>query len=173
MAATRAFTTSTGGSPFINRLYGAASSDDCRTIYDEWADSYDAELYGPTQDYVAPNLVAQALLDTKGDLTGKILDAGCGSGLSGVALSQAGASNIDGIDLSPGMLRVAEKKGVYQSLEPTDLSKPISKDDEVYDAVTCVGTLTHGHVGPVPALSEFARVTRKSGVIVATIIDDV
>ena len=80
---------------------------------------------------------------------------------------QAGAKTIDGVDLSPGMLKIAEKAGIYRHLATADLSKKISdRGDASYDVVTCVGTLTHGHVGPVPALEEFARITRKDGVIV-------
>lgn len=39
--------------------------------------------------------------------------------------------------------------------------------------MTCVGTLTHGHVDPSPALEEFIRITKPGGLIVATIIDDI
>lgn len=172
MTAQAKFTTNTAGNPFLTRLYDIESVDDCRSIYDDWATTYDADLYGPAQDYVAPNLVTQALLAAKGDLSGRILDAGCGSGLSGVSLAEAGAKDIDGIDLSPGMLKIAEPKGVYRSLAVADLSKPIDKPDGEYDAVTCVGTWTHGHVGPIPSLKEFVRVTKKGGVIAGTVLDD-
>ena len=172
MAAKTRLPTNTGNNPFLTRLYGVETVDDCRDIYDAWASTYDADLYGPDQDYVAPHLTAQALLKAKGDLSGRILDAGCGSGLSGLALAEAGASDIDGIDLSPGMLKLAEQKNVYRSVAPADLSEPIDKPNEEYDAVACVGTLTHGHVGPIPALAEFVRITKKAGVIAATVLDD-
>ena len=41
-----------------------------------------------------------------------------------------------------------------------------------YDVVVCVGTLTHGHVGPA-AFGEFVRLARPGGTIVATVLDDI
>lgn len=108
-----------------------------------------------------------------GNLAGEIFDAGCGTGLSGIALVSVGAKTIDGVDVSTGMLKGAEKTGIYRHLAPADLTKEIpDKKDESYDVVTCVGTLTHGHVGPIPALKEFVRITKKGGVIAATVLDD-
>jgi len=40
-----------------------------------------------------------------------------------------------------------------------------------YDAVTCVGTFTHGHVGPF-AFRELIRVTRAGGYICFTFRDE-
>jgi hypothetical protein len=45
--------------------------------------------------------------------------------------------------------------------------------DDSYDVVTCVGTPTHGHVRPVPALSEFVLIVKKVGIVVATVLDDI
>lgn len=147
---------------------------DCKDIYDDWAESYDEDLQGPQQGYVAPIHAAGAIKDAVADVgSAEILDAGCGTGLSGAALVNAGAKIIDGVDLSPGMLNVAAKRGIYRKLDTADLSRPIPDiKDESYDAIVCVGTLTHGHVGPTPALREFVRVTRSGGYIAATILDD-
>lgn len=162
-----------GNDAVLNRVKNIKDVDSCRSTYDDWADTYNADLTSPEQDYVAPTLAAQAVLAANGNVNGTVFDAGCGTGLSGVALFQTGAKNIDGVDLSPGMLAVAEKTGVYQNLTTADLSKRIEKDDHTYDVVTCVGTLTDGHVGADPALKEFVRITKKGGVIVATVHADV
>ena len=79
---------------------------------------------------------------------------------------------IDGLDLTEGMLKVARGKGVYHDLAVADLTQPIEHPDGSYDVITCVGTLTKGHVGPA-VLKEFARVAAGGGVIVATIHDDI
>lgn len=165
--------TNTAGNPFLTRAYAVGNANECKALYDEWAETYNKDLTDPSQDYVAPTLAAQAVLAAGGRVDGSVLDAGCGTGLCGIALSQAGAKKIDGIDLSPGMLKVAEQTGVYQSLKPGDLSKRIDRPSAAYDVVICVGTLTHGHVGPAPALKEFVRITVKRGVIVATVLDDI
>lgn len=167
-----AITTSSGGSAGIERVYHAKSTEECRAAYDEWAEQFNGDI--ALQDYVAPMHVARALIDAGADIKGEILDAGCGTGLSGVALVNAGATTMDGIDFSEGMLKVAAKTGIYRTLMPVDLSKPIpNTKDESYDILTCVGTLTHGHVKAVPALREFVRVVRRGGYIAATILDDI
>ena len=78
-----------------------------------------------------------------------MLDAGCGTGLSGIALRDAvgPATVIDGIDISTGMLEVAGKAGAYRTLTPANLAEVLEIDTDTYDAVTCIGTLTAGHVG--------------------------
>jgi predicted TPR repeat methyltransferase len=123
------------------------------------------------QGYVAPELAAAAVADVAG-VDGEILDAGCGTGLVGVALAARGARAIDGVDLSPGMLGKAEETGVYRRLAPADLSRALPVPADSYDVVVCVGTLTHGHVGP-GAFGEFVRLTRPGGTVVATVLDDI
>ena len=59
-------------------------------------------------------------------------------------------------------------KGLYKKLEKVDLNKSIEAEDNVYDAVMCVGTFTFGHVKP-PALDEFIRITKNKGLICFTI----
>ncbi|KAF2686145.1 methyltransferase domain-containing protein [Lentithecium fluviatile CBS 122367] len=160
---------------WLNRAYSAKGLSDLRSLYDEWAASYDSDLAKKDQEYVAPALaaatVAKHLSPTPLD-TVKILDAGCGTGLVGKALAQLGAKHIDGVDLSPGMLDVARKLNVYTELDTIDLSKPLDQRTASYDVVTCIGTLTHAHVGP-EVLSEFVRVVKPGGWIVATVLDDI
>ncbi len=50
------------------------------------------------------------------DRENKILDAGCGTGLVGIALKQKGYESVDGFDLSEEMIKVAAATGVYKSL---------------------------------------------------------
>jgi predicted TPR repeat methyltransferase len=158
--------------PIFNRIYSLRDLDDCKAVYDEWATSYDNDVNDPASDYVGPARAAQSAA-THGNINGTVLDAGCGTGLCGIALAHLGAKTIDGLDLSPGMLKVADKTGAYRHLGTADLSKPIEKPDAAYDVVTCVGTLTKTHVGPDPALKEFARIIKRGGVVVATVLEDI
>ncbi|EGY21457.1 hypothetical protein VD0002_g2910 [Verticillium dahliae] len=157
----------------IGRSYGASSVDEMKAIYDDWATSYDKELAEAEQDYVAPAVATSHVLKSLnvkrlGDHI-EILDAGCGTGLVGVELAKVGAKHIDGVDLSPGMLKVAQKLRVYRALEAVDLSQPLVRANASYDVVVCVGTMTEGHVGPA-AIAEFVRVLKKGGYLVATIL---
>ncbi|GAA4805343.1 hypothetical protein GCM10023200_48440 [Actinomycetospora chlora] len=163
--------TPTGGSTYIERAYGLHGPDDARALYDEWAKDYDHDLADASQGYVAPGLAADTVVREAGpDVT--VLDAGCGTGLVGAELARRGVRVIDGVDVSPGMLEQARATGAYRSLEPVDLTRALPMDGDAYDVVVCVGTLTHGHVGPA-ALAEFVRVTRPEGWVVATVLDDV
>ncbi|WP_226354229.1 MULTISPECIES: class I SAM-dependent methyltransferase [unclassified Pseudonocardia] len=163
--------TSTGGDPHLERAYSLSGPADARALYDEWAPTYDADLAGETQGYVAPAVTADAVVAAAGP-GGEILDAGCGTGLVGVALRERGATTVDGIDLSTGMLERARATGAYRELREADLTAALALPDDSYDVVVCVGTLTHAHVGP-SALAEFTRVVRPGGYLVATVLDDV
>ncbi|KAH8705104.1 S-adenosyl-L-methionine-dependent methyltransferase [Talaromyces proteolyticus] len=157
----------------LTRARASQNGKDCMALYHEWAATYNDDLADASQDYVAPVLTAQAALQWTKNVRGAILDAGCGTGLVGEALAQGGAVTIDGVDLSPAMLKVAEQTGVYRNLDLVDLTKPINKPDDTYDIVTCAGTFTQGHVGPDPALREFVRLTKPNGLIVATILHEI
>ena len=176
------------GPPGIDRAYSLSTVEEARTLYDEWAATYDQEIMDPNHEYVAPASAATALLDqyknNKQSGDGKsliILDAGCGTGLDAAQLvKQSTAMNlnrdlkIDGIDLSTGMMDVARRTGLYRSLETADMSKPLTSiQDQVYNAVICVGVLTEAHVKPSPALAEFVRVVKSGGFIVATVKENV
>ncbi|KAF2799738.1 S-adenosyl-L-methionine-dependent methyltransferase [Melanomma pulvis-pyrius CBS 109.77] len=158
---------------FVKRLYVLSNPDDCKAVYDEWATTYNADVQHAGVDYVAPILTASAVIAAGGNISGSILDAGCGTGFVGVALAKSGANNIDGIDLSPSMLEFARKTGVYKDLTVVDMTKAINKQDQSYDVITCVGTFTQGHVGPEPALQELVRLMKKDGLLVCTVLNDV
>ncbi|KAL2814465.1 S-adenosyl-L-methionine-dependent methyltransferase [Aspergillus granulosus] len=158
------------------RLAGArnaSSKEACMAMYDQWATSYNSDLADASQDYVAPILTAQAALQLNNNSRPTVLDAGCGTGLVGQALTKGSVMVIDGADLSPAMLKIAHETGVYRDLILADLTQPIDRPDESYDVVTCCGTFTRGHVGPDPALREFLRVVKKGGTIVATVLHEI
>ena len=157
---------------YLQKAYALSSPAEARELYDEWAETYDVDL--DELDYAFPSNAANALVQALGPDRDvgelRILDAGCGTGLVGAILaSEHGAKHIDGLDISPGMLKIARKTAAYEDLSEVDLTKRIGKDDGAYDAVICVGTLTEGHVGP-SVLDEFARVVKKDGVVAATVL---
>ena len=165
------------GQSFFARIPASttASAEECRALYDDWAKTYDLDLTDSSHGYVGPINAAKIIADHSTREGQLVLDAGCGTGLSGIAVRDAVGTTtvIDGIDISTGMLAVARDKGVYRKLEVVDLSKGLGIEDGVYDVVVCVGTMTGGHVGPVPALKEFVRVVRKGGLVVATVKESV
>lgn len=155
----------------LDRLYAMEGGPEiCRDIYADWADNYDSDTIDG-MGYVGPALVAEALSERISPAA-RILDAGCGTGLAGEQLAARGFMRVDGIDVSPDMLRVARGKNVYRSLSVADLTAPIDLADDSYDGAVCVGVFTNGHVGP-SAFDELARVVRPGGTIVATVHENV
>ncbi|CAH0050271.1 unnamed protein product [Clonostachys solani] len=160
----------------LAKAYSLTDVNDTRSLYDDWAANYDLELTSKEQDYVGPVVaVAHVLKDlgvTRLAPETQILDAGCGTGLVGTHLAQVGGKKVDGVDLSPGMLKEAAKTGAYRDLQTADLTRPLAFEDNKYDVLVCVGTFTQAHVGPV-ALDEFVRVTKPGGSIVATVLGSI
>jgi ubiquinone/menaquinone biosynthesis C-methylase UbiE len=95
----------------------------------------------------------------------KILEAGCGTGLSGKLQYEAGYKNMHGLDISKEMLAIAKAKGVYQSLKQGNLLEPLPYSDASFDAVECVAVLTH-ILDANYVLRQFHRVIKPGGLII-------
>ena len=80
---------------FLADIYGDANPQDTKKLYREWAKSYDEEV-DTENNYAQPKRCANALSTALKSLDGYILDVGCGTGLSGLALKEIGFSTIDG-----------------------------------------------------------------------------
>ena len=142
--------------------YSLETNDQTRKHYKSWAKTYDHEV-SEVNGYAQPQRVADMMLKLKCSPDSHILDAGCGSGLSGIAIKDAGFVNIDGCDFSPEMLEKSLEKGCYGKLFEANLNKTMPQvDDNTYDVVTCVGVFSFGHVYP-DACDELLRVLRRDG----------
>ena len=140
-------------------------SDDVAKYYDNWARDYNETL--ADWRYEAPKQVA-SMLRAKLSPKSAILDAGCGTGLSGKALLTAGFTTIDGIDVSQRSLEIAGMTSAYRTLHKMDLQRlPLPIPDDHYDGVACVGVLTY-LTDSLGTLREFSRVVRSGGFIAIT-----
>ncbi|KAJ4182762.1 hypothetical protein NW755_010259 [Fusarium falciforme] len=158
----------------IQRVLNLSSNAEAQAAYDDWAENYDNDMLGESEDYVAPEIASDYVKRYLGSRPighVSILDAGCGTGLVGASLAKKGAKHIDGIDLSPGMLQIAERSGAYETLSVSNLSQRLDIPDQTYDVVVCVGTMTQGHVGP-EAFDEFTRIVKPGGFIISTVRDN-
>ena len=156
-------------SPFVSEAYGVEGQEDLLAFYRKWAEDYDAQMLG--LGYVSPRRIAGLLMAHLPDPASAVFDVGCGTGLTCVALAEQGYRNLDGIDLSEEMVRVAGGRGIYRELLAGDVTEPIARDDASYDGVISSGTFTHGHVGPEP-LDELVRILRPGGVLACTVHQD-
>jgi predicted TPR repeat methyltransferase len=154
---------------FLDKAYSVKNDAETRRFYDEWADVYDEEL--AENDYSQPKRCAAALAAITDPAETDVLDVGCGSGLSGIALDVAGFGAIDGCDFSPGMLAKAEKTNVYRRLFETNLNEPpMDAPDTTYDAAACVGVFSFGHV-KADALHDILRAMKPGGALVIGLND--
>ncbi|MBO6637086.1 MAG: class I SAM-dependent methyltransferase [Roseitalea sp.] len=156
---------------FLDKAYTVRTDEETKALYDRWAEVYDDEL--GENEYRQPARSAKALADRLAPAPGvSVLDVGCGSGLSGIALHDAGFDTVDGCDFSTGMLKKAEQAGIYRRLFEADLNRPpIDAPDGAYDAATCVGVFTTAHVKP-DAVDEIVRVIRPGGYLVIGLNDN-
>jgi SAM-dependent methyltransferase len=98
---------------------------------------------------------------------------GCGTGLALKLLKQAPAfEHVDGMDISAEMLQEAAKLNLYESLFEGDLDATLDVESATYNAIVCVGTFTHGHVGP-HGIRELLRATKVGGCIVLSVNEGV
>ncbi len=134
-----------GAEQRLKALFQVGSDQENRTYYDQWAGCYDADL--TALSYPAPQQAARMLAGLVDWRDRPVLDAGCGTGLSGQALRNEGFQVMDGLDYSQGMLDQAANKGLYRHLALADLSQPQSLAQAPYAAIVTVGTLTYDFLG--------------------------
>ncbi len=157
-------------SDFVDEAYSIEDEQSMVEFYRKWAEDYDRQMLVELQ-YVSPTEIARLLTQHLSDTGSEVLDIGCGTGLTSRYLADAGYTQLDGLDLSPDMVRVAAERGIYRELLVGDLNQPLARDDASYDGIISSGTFTHGHVGPEP-LSEIIRVLRPGGVLACTVHQD-
>ena len=161
---------STDADARLAELADAEDVDEVRRLYDDWAPTYDGDEVAARLGYAGPDRVAARVADLVGPHA-DVLDAGCGTGLVGAALSARGFGSIDGLDLSPGMIRQARRRRVYHDLGPADLRRGVPGARAKFGVVTCVGALAPGHLGP-DALIGLVRAAVPGGYVVAALAED-
>jgi ubiquinone/menaquinone biosynthesis C-methylase UbiE len=142
----------------LERAYALDSDEKSRALYRDWAETYDDTMLQGLQ-YLSPQTVARLLADHLADRQAEVLDIGCGTGLLGQGLAGHGFTTIDGLDVSPEMVQVAQRRGVYRNFIVADLNQPLAIADARYGGMSCCCTFTHGHVG-AGCLDELFRVLR-------------
>jgi predicted TPR repeat methyltransferase len=151
---------------FLNKAYEARDADSTRALYDDWAKSYEAEV--GEQGYATPGRCAAALKAHVTDLASQVLDFGCGTGLSGLALRLAGFECIDGVDLSQEMLEQARSKGVYRHLDRIEAGASLPRSG--YAAIAAIGVIGAG-AAPISAFHILMRALPKGGKLVFSFND--
>ena len=132
---------------FLKRAYRLKNQQDTLSMYGDWAATYDQTM--KDHDYQSPRRIVEALLRHCADKSVAIFDVGCGTGLSGMALTKAGFTQIDGSDVSPEMIEIARQlPGVYRQLTCVTSEDPFPFPDGAFQVITAMGVIADQHAPP-------------------------
>ncbi|WP_376093093.1 tetratricopeptide repeat protein [Roseomonas sp. CCTCC AB2023176] len=143
---------------FLLAALGAEAAPDrapaayVRDLFDAYAPRFDADLTGRLE-YRTPAALADLIrrAGVPPDGAAEVLDLGCGTGLSGLAL-RAFARHMTGIDLSPRMLAEARRSGAYDLLEEADLLSFLPRHPGAFGLIAAADVLNYlGDLGPTLA----------------------
>ncbi|NQY61399.1 class I SAM-dependent methyltransferase [Cognatishimia sp.] len=152
---------------FLDSVYNLDTASDVEEFYDDWASTYDAEV--TDNGYLTPSRCADALWQFLPNPETRILDVGCGTGLSGEALAKVGYTNIDGIDPSAEMLAIAKRKGVYKTAIHMQ-GEEMEIEPGSYEAIACIGVIGVG-AAPVTLLDTVMNLLPSGGKLVLSYND--
>lgn len=154
----------------LDLVYGASTPDQLHDAYAVWANEYDRET--AELGYGLPFMIAAWVARYVPRGAEPMLDAGCGTGLSGPYLRALGYDDIEGLDMSGEMLEIARARKVYRDLKQAGLGGPLPWPDEHFAAFLSTGVFTEGHA-PASSLDELVRITKKRGHAIFTVRDTV
>lgn len=152
-----------------DRVYAAKNAQELSDEYDRVAESYDSDLVAD-HEWRMPEVMA-GIAGWLLPRSARLLDAACGTGLVGEALARYGFADVHGLDLSPGMLAVAGRKGCYASLSHAALGGPLPFADKSFDGFLVCGAFTPKHAPP-ESFEELLRITRPGGLAIFSLRTD-
>jgi len=113
---------------------------------------------------MTPRAALPRLLKPYVQLNDRILDFGCGTGLSGLALQNAGFTNIDGLDISAPMLEKARARALYTNLWQGRPGEITGVTEGQYSVIIAAGVVSLG-AAPPETLSLIIDHLKPGGVI--------
>jgi predicted TPR repeat methyltransferase len=144
-----------------------ASNGFVERTFDSFASSFESKL--TRLSYRAPALVT-AMLEDSGLVASEqldVLDAGCGTGLCGPLVAPY-ARRLVGVDLSGGMLKQADAKGLYDDLVRAELTEFLQAQNRGFDLIVSADTLVYfGDLTVV--LAAAAAALRSGGLLIFTL----
>ncbi|KGJ65602.1 methyltransferase domain-containing protein [Bradyrhizobium diazoefficiens] len=143
-----------------------------QALFDQYAPRFEDVLINDL-GYRAPALIFKAVLAArvaakKPAFFKRTIDLGCGTGLAAAAFAKQ-VDHFIGIDLSPGMIRVARATDLYAELEVADMIEGLrSKGDGCANLVVAADAFVYlSDLAPV--LAEAGRVLAAGGVLAFTL----
>lgn len=119
------------------------------TLFDQHAESFE-DILVEQLGYTVPMMVRQHLQSLDLGPFKRMLDLGCGTGLTGGALRDM-AEDITGLDISENMVQIAHEKDLYETLYVGEVEDFLEdNDDEPFDLITATDVLPYlGALEPI------------------------
>jgi predicted TPR repeat methyltransferase len=136
----------------------AAPGQYVRELYDRYAHNFESHLV-KTLAYDIPSVLGNMLYDLLGkDVRfDNVVDLGCGTGLVGENMRPL-TDRLEGIDISPEIIKKAENKNIYDALITGDIVEVLNESAERYDLFVAADVFIYtGNLAPV-----FSSVKRRS-----------
>jgi predicted TPR repeat methyltransferase len=160
----------TDRSKHLQSVYNAKDSQEAAELYDNWAEDYEQSIL--SWGYATPAVAAGFFGRYVDPREGTVLDAGAGTGMMGEVLAPLGYQDLVGIDISPEMLELARKKGMYKELRQMELGRQLDLPTDAFSAVVSTGVFAAGHAPP-ESFEELIRTTKSGGHMIFSVRTDV
>ncbi len=130
-------------------------------LFDQYAEGFDEHLTGAL-GYQTPQRLRELFDELAGGATGlRVLDLGCGTGLSGLSFRDH-AALLAGVDLSPRMLDKARARELYDSLHCGDVVPALEAESDAWELVLAADVFVY--LGDLAAvLAACGRALRPGG----------
>lgn len=143
--------------PDMQKKYNADVYDEASDIYDTFEGMFFPYLFGRIKELVSDRFIPALPKDAK------VLDIGCGTGQQTLLFTEKGI-DVVGIDISAGLVRVANKKIGENICMVSDACR-LPFNSNTFDAVSCAGS-TLNHIPDYACFfDEIARVLKPGGFI--------
>jgi predicted TPR repeat methyltransferase len=115
--------------------------DYVKNLFDNYALQFDTHLK-EILAYKIPTVLRETMTPFLTKKKYKILDLGCGTGLSGEPFKEI-AATLTGVDISNKMLLQAKTKNIYDRLIEKEITHALSELNETYEIILCIDTLVY------------------------------
>jgi predicted TPR repeat methyltransferase len=112
------------------------------TLFDQHAEAFE-DILVEQLGYAVPMIVHQRLQSLNLGPFKRLLDLGCGTGLTGAALRDM-VEDSTGIDISENMVEIAHEKEIYETLYVAEVEDFLEdNDDDAFDLITATDVLPY------------------------------